>query len=58
MIAQPGSNEEALMPYHASCNVLAGVAELADARDLGSRVRKDVEVRVLSPAFGRSDMGP
>lgn len=29
----------------------AGVAELADARDLGSRVRKDVQVRFLSPAF-------
>ena len=29
----------------------AGVAELADARDLGSRGRKAVQVRFLSPAF-------
>jgi len=28
------------------------VAELADARDLGSRGRKAVQVRFLSPAFG------
>ncbi len=30
---------------------IAGVAELADARDLGSRVLNDVQVRFLSPAF-------
>jgi hypothetical protein len=30
----------------------AGVAELADARDLGSRGRKAVQVRFLSPALG------
>ena len=29
----------------------AGVAELADARDLGSRGRKAVQVRFLSPAL-------
>ena len=29
----------------------AGVAELADARDLGSRGRKVVQVQLLSPAF-------
>lgn len=29
----------------------AGVAELADARDLGSRDRKVVQVQLLSPAF-------
>lgn len=28
----------------------AGVAELADAMDLGSIVRKDLQVRPLSPA--------
>ena len=30
---------------------LAGVAELADARDLGSRGRKALQVRFLSPAL-------
>lgn len=29
---------------------IAGVAELADAQDLGSCIRKDVEVQLLSPA--------
>src|SRR5437868_6168182 len=31
----------------------AGVAELADARDLGSRGRKALQVRLLSPALHR-----
>ena len=31
--------------------VVAGVAELADARDLGSRVLRDLQVRFLSPAL-------
>ena len=30
---------------------IAGVAELADAQVLGTCVRKDVEVQVLSPAL-------
>ncbi len=30
---------------------IAGVAELADALDLGSSIRKDVGVRVSSPAL-------
>ena len=30
---------------------IAGVAELADARDLGSRGRKALQVRFLSPAL-------
>ena len=32
----------------------AGVAELADAQDLGSCGRKAVQVRFLSPAFSRA----
>lgn len=35
--------------------VHAGVAELADARDLGSRGRKAVQVRFLSPALRKPD---
>ncbi len=31
---------------------MAAVAELADAQDLGSCVRENVEVRVLSAAWG------
>ena len=37
--------------------LLAGVAELADAQDSGSCVRKDVEVQVLSPALRRKTPG-
>ncbi len=36
----------------------AEVAELADAHDSGSCVRKDVEVRVLSSAPGLCRSGP
>lgn len=38
------------MPYP---EAHAAVAELAYALDLGSSVRKDVEVRLLSAAFGK-----
>ena len=34
-------------------DMVAGVAELADAQVLGTCVRKDVEVQVLSPAPDR-----
>ncbi len=34
---------------------VAGVAELADARDLGSRGRKAMQVQLLSPALGNGD---
>lgn len=46
----PRSDRRAL-PAPTIHSLAAGVAELADARDLGSRARKGLQVRFLSPAL-------
>ena len=47
-----------IMAWGLGCpGVIAAVAELADAPDLGSGGRKAVEVRVLSAAWAKPGLG-
>src|SRR5690606_20870453 len=48
----PGGRRDRAAWEPARMPLAAGVAELADARDLGSRGREAVQVRFLSPALG------
>ena len=50
--AEPASGPKADASVNATIAVLAGVAELADARDSKSRVLRDVWVRPPPPAYG------